>query len=71
MSRLFDFIMLSPKEGSKTPLYLCLTKELGQSGTYWANERAQNIPRVSINGKEGDVKSLWSDTLTKCKVIKN
>ncbi|RCI01843.1 Retinol dehydrogenase 13 [Rhizopus stolonifer] len=66
VSKLFDFIMLSPKEGSQTPLYLCLTKDVGDTGTYWANKRPQALPSVWINGKKNDIETLWNDTLKKC-----
>ncbi|KAI8387468.1 hypothetical protein BD560DRAFT_382589 [Blakeslea trispora] len=60
VSRLFDFIMLTPKEGSQTPLYLCLTEEPGISGTYWANIRPQTLPSCSVNGKRENIKTLWN-----------
>ncbi|KAI8372338.1 hypothetical protein EDC96DRAFT_500741 [Choanephora cucurbitarum] len=59
VSKLFDFIMFTPKEGSQTPLYLCLTKEPGVSGTYWANMRPQALPCYLINGKKENTKALW------------
>lgn len=58
--------MLTPKEGSQTPLQLCLQKDVGESGTYWANGRAQTVPDVNINGKKNDIDALWKDTLSKC-----
>lgn len=58
--------MLSAKEGSQTPLYLCLAKDLkNESGTYWANERKQTLPSIFINGKENDIEALWLDTMIK------
>ncbi|KAI8639882.1 hypothetical protein BD408DRAFT_420695 [Parasitella parasitica] len=66
VSKLFDFIMLTPKEGSLTPLRLCLKADVGESGTYWANERSQTVPDVLINGKANNVDALWKDTLSKC-----
>lgn len=69
LSILFDFIMLTPKEGSQTPLYLCLTQELkSNTGTYWANERQQTLPSVFVNKKENDVEALWIDTMMKLKL---
>ncbi|KAK4514560.1 uncharacterized protein ATC70_002158 [Mucor velutinosus] len=66
VSKMFDFIMLTPKEGSLTPLQLCLREDLGDSGTYWANGRLQTVPDVLINGKKDNIDALWKDTLSKC-----
>jgi hypothetical protein len=56
--------MLSPKEGSQTPLYLSLTEDLKDSGSYWANERKQKLPPILVNGK-ADTEALWLDTTKK------
>ncbi|KAL9557058.1 hypothetical protein MBANPS3_001584 [Mucor bainieri] len=66
VSKLFDFIMLTPKEGSLTPLQLCLRKDVSESGTYWANGRMQTVPDVIVNGKKNDIDALWKDALSKC-----
>jgi hypothetical protein len=66
LSKLFDFIMLTPKEGSQTPLYLSLTEDVGPSGSFWANQRIQTVPSACINGKEDDIETLWNDTMIKC-----
>jgi hypothetical protein len=58
--------MLTPEEGSRTPLYLCLAKDVGPSGSFWANERVQTVPSVCINGKKDDIETLWKDTMNKC-----
>ncbi|KAI8882439.1 NAD(P)-binding protein [Backusella circina FSU 941] len=72
---LFDYIMLTPKEGSLTPLYLCLTDatrlstDEGMGGSvYWANQKPQLLPAIMINGKLDNMDELWKDTLTKCKI---
>lgn len=61
--------MLSPKEGSQTPLYLSLTKGLKDSGSYWANERKQKLPSINVNGKN-DIEELWLDTMDKIEIKK-
>lgn len=66
VSKMFDFIMLTPKEGSLTPLQLCLRKDVSDSGTYWANGRMQTVPDMMVNGKKNDIDALWKDTLSKC-----
>lgn len=57
--------MLSPKEGCRTPLFLCLSKDVGSSGTYWANEHQQTLPSVLVNGKDNNNEALWFDTMRK------
>lgn len=57
--------MYSPKEGSQTPLFLSLNKHLNNSGSYWANERKQKLPTMTVNGKEDNIEALWLDTMTK------
>ncbi|KAI9481619.1 MAG: hypothetical protein EXX96DRAFT_567406 [Benjaminiella poitrasii] len=66
VSKIFDFIMLTPKEGSQTPLYLCLMEKVGKSGTYWANEHVQQTPPIFVNEKRDDIEGLWRDTMMKC-----
>lgn len=72
-SKLFDFIMLTPKEGSLTPLYLCFTDRIelenSSKSCYWADERPQQLLPVSVNGKLNDTKELWKDVLIKCGYI--
>lgn len=63
---MFDFIMLTPKEGALTPLLLCLQKDLADSGTYWANGRMQTVPDILVNRTKNNVDALWKDTLSKC-----
>lgn len=70
VSIIFNHIMLTPKEGSRTPLFLCLAKDLKDSGSYWANERKQKLPTVTINGKERNIDALWKDTMTKIRLKK-
>ncbi|KAI8095552.1 hypothetical protein BDF21DRAFT_406172 [Thamnidium elegans] len=65
ISILFNHIMLSPKEGSRTPLFLCLSKDSRDSGSYWANGRKQKLPIVLINGKDRNIEALWKDTMAK------
>ncbi|KAL0073405.1 hypothetical protein J3Q64DRAFT_1733084 [Phycomyces blakesleeanus] len=71
LSRLFDFIMLSIKEGSRTPLFLAF-KVPSPSGCYWSNESKQTIPSVSIKDehlKDSEVcDRIWSQTLTFCQL---
>lgn len=57
--------MLSPKEGCQTPLFLCLSKDSRDSGSYWANGRKQKLPSVLINGKDRNIEALWKDTMEK------
>ncbi|CAO3622153.1 unnamed protein product [Cunninghamella blakesleeana] len=51
---LFDYIMLTPKEGSGIPLYLILkymnddTMPTNSNGQYWADALPQPIPNLSI-----------------------
>ncbi|CAO0797561.1 unnamed protein product [Mucor circinelloides] len=66
VSNIFDFIMLTPREGSLTPLLLCLKRDVGDSGAFWANGRKQTVPDVVVNGKKNDIEALWKDTLSKC-----
>jgi hypothetical protein len=75
LSLIFDFIMLSPKEGSLTPLYLCLTDatrlstDEGMGGSvYWANQKPQLLPAIMVNGKLDNLDELWQDTIMKCKM---
>ncbi|KAI7896104.1 uncharacterized protein EV154DRAFT_493500 [Mucor mucedo] len=70
VSRIFHYIMLSPKEGCRTPLFLCLSKDVGDSGTYWANEHQQTLPSVSVNGKDNNNEALWIDTMQKINLKK-
>lgn len=65
ISKIFNYIMLSPKEGSRTPLFLCLAKDLNDSGSYWANEHKQTLPSVLVNGKDDNNEALWTDTMIK------
>ncbi|CAO3608376.1 unnamed protein product [Mucor hiemalis] len=65
VSMIFNIIMYSPKEGSQTPLFLSLNKHLNNSGSYWANERKQKLPTMTVNGKEDNIEALWLDTMTK------
>ncbi|KAI8983542.1 hypothetical protein BDB01DRAFT_791200 [Pilobolus umbonatus] len=65
LARIFDFIMLSPKEGSETPLYLCLSDDPAinsNPSSYWANKRPYYLHRVKVNGKYS-TRELWEDTL--------
>ncbi|KAI7898717.1 uncharacterized protein BX663DRAFT_523864 [Cokeromyces recurvatus] len=66
LSKIFDFIMLTAKEGSQTPLYLCLTENLEGTGTYWANTHIQKVPSVAVDGSKDNIKKLWSDIMLKC-----
>ncbi|KAI8967590.1 hypothetical protein BDF20DRAFT_900203 [Mycotypha africana] len=66
LSKIFDFIMLSPKEGAETPLYLCLTRDNVESGAYWANKHNYHIPSVTINNLWDRTDLLWEDTMLKC-----
>lgn len=65
VSKIFDYIMLSPKEGSRTPLFLCLTNDIGGSGCYWANEHQQTLPGILVDGKANNSEALWTDTMRK------
>lgn len=58
--------MLTPEEGSETPLYLCLSQDIGPSGSFCANQRIQTVPDICINGKENNIEALWNDTMIKC-----
>ncbi|ORY99434.1 hypothetical protein BCR43DRAFT_472122 [Syncephalastrum racemosum] len=54
-SWLFDYIMLSPREGAITPLHLCLMPEElkgGERSNYWADTVPQRIPAH-------DTEPLW------------
>ncbi|KAG1052956.1 hypothetical protein G6F43_004928 [Rhizopus delemar] len=74
-SKLFDFIMLTPKEGSLTPLYLCFTDRIelenSSKSCYWADERPQQLLPVSVNGKLNDTKELWKDVLINASITIN
>ncbi|KAI8381081.1 uncharacterized protein BYT42DRAFT_291408 [Radiomyces spectabilis] len=68
---LFAFIMLTPKEGSTTPLYLCLSTLSDTNGQYWAEGVPMNIPNVAYDGqsdisKEELDRILWNQTLRAC-----
>lgn len=62
--------MYSPKEGSQTPLFLSLNKNINDSGSYWANERKQKLPTMTVDGKQNNIKTLWLDTLAKMQLNK-
>ncbi|CEG72740.1 hypothetical protein RMATCC62417_08240 [Rhizopus microsporus] len=70
-SKLFDFIMLTPKEGSITPLYLCLANvedlENNTNSCYWADQRQHRIAPTCVNGSLNNTYKLWEDTLLKCR----
>ncbi|KAI9276404.1 hypothetical protein BY458DRAFT_505777 [Sporodiniella umbellata] len=70
-SKLFDFIMLTPKEGSQTPVYLCLSDYVQEGSTYWADRRPQPLTSVWVNKKKNDLQHLWEDTLIKIKLDQN
>ncbi|KAI8149703.1 hypothetical protein BJV82DRAFT_130599 [Fennellomyces sp. T-0311] len=60
-SWLFDFIMLTPSEGSITPLYLCLAPQLSsESGSYWSSTVHQPVPEC------GNVEKVWKAALDLC-----
>ncbi|KAI7867440.1 hypothetical protein BDF14DRAFT_1881829 [Spinellus fusiger] len=65
----YDFLMLSPKEGSRTPLFLCLQRPQ-QSGYYWSEEAIQKMPKIKIKGRslkeEEAFKEVWSHTMDYC-----
>lgn len=67
-SKLFDFIMLTPKEGSKTPLHLCLCEYLENGSSYWADNRPQTLMPVYVDNKLNDIRQLWEDTLIKVRI---
>ncbi|KAI9014341.1 hypothetical protein CLU79DRAFT_767166 [Phycomyces nitens] len=71
LSRLFDFIMLSIKEGSRTPLFLAFNVP-SPSGCYWSNEARQIVPLVSIKNehlKDNEVwDRIWRQTLSFCQL---
>lgn len=55
LSRFFNYIMLSPREGAITPLHLCLMQDdiKISSSSYWADTVPQRIP-------SHDAQSLWN-----------
>jgi hypothetical protein len=63
--------MLTPKEGSITPLYLCLANvedlEADTDSCYWAEQRQHRIAPTCINGSLNNTYKLWEDTLLKCR----
>ncbi|CAO3695571.1 unnamed protein product [Rhizopus stolonifer] len=67
-SKLFDFIMLTPKEGSRTPLHLCLCEYIENRSSYWADKRPQTLMPVYVDNKLNDIRQLWEDTLTKVRI---
>lgn len=62
--------MYSPKEGSQTPLFLSLNKHMNDSGSYWANERKQRLPIMTVDGKHNNIEALWLDTIAKIQLKK-
>ncbi|ORX44916.1 NAD(P)-binding protein [Hesseltinella vesiculosa] len=76
MSFLFDFIMLTPKEGSATPLYLALSPLDGESiptAQFWSEAAIQPLPTlIRIQSKSPYAKpsldTFWTNMLALCDV---
>ncbi|KAI7886934.1 NAD(P)-binding protein [Lichtheimia hyalospora FSU 10163] len=72
LKALFDFIMLTPSEGSLTPLYLCLAPMrdlVKHGGKYFSDTVPQHIPHTTPCSEPDDVhKSLWLHALKLCQL---
>ncbi|KAI8059295.1 hypothetical protein BC940DRAFT_338286 [Gongronella butleri] len=73
---LFDVIMLSPKEGSATPLYLILSQldgEKTRSGQYWSDAMPHALPGpIKIKStsplSHATQETLWTSMLALCDI---
>lgn len=72
LKTIFDFIMLTPSEGSLTPLYLCLAPMhdlVKHGGKYFSDTVPQPIPHATPCSEPDDVhKSLWAQALKLCQL---